>query len=82
MSRSGFIKTGIILIIIAALAGMVPGISTLVRSSGTDLTVNDATQNATDVGSALSFLALSLPALIIGIILLIVGVKKQEDDAA
>ena len=79
MSPAALIKIGCALIVIALLVGVVPGVATLIRDSNTSSPNVDTTQQASDVGSALSFLFMSLPMLLIGIGMLIVGIRQKND---
>lgn len=80
MSRSALIKIGCALALVALLIGVVPAVATLLRSNESDGI--DTTQQASDVGGALSFLFMCLPILFIGIGMIIAGIRsKSEDDA-
>ena len=78
MSRSALIKIGFALALVALLIGIIPAVATLLRGNHGDGI--DTTQQASDVGGALSFLFMCLPILIIGIAMIVVGIRSKHDE--
>ena len=80
MSPTALIKIGCALIAIALLVGIIPGIATLIREANVVEDAIDTTQQASDAGTALSFLFMSLPVLLIGVGMLVVGIRQKSDN--
>jgi len=80
MKRSEYIKIGIGLLAIALIFGVLPALATMLRGSSTESTGMDSTQQATDVGGALSFLGIMTPVALLGVVMIILGIRKGDND--